>query len=218
MDYQEKLIKLPHFFCRTNEYRYVKLIDFFKEEVAMRRCIPLFLVCVLSLALFSGCGAPVGGEFESNAKAVELLGGKTFGDPDGNVSLTFDENGKLVDLAIKDIPAEFQGIKIDGTPFSFAVPTEYGIPDAFAGMEITASLENTETTINPDGTIQLVFDGKVNIPLVQGITLTITAQGNESATELNNLGVSLTATAPFIGEIPIFSQENIAGNIPVVQQ
>ncbi len=184
----------------------------------MRSCVSLSLVCVLGLVLVSGCGAPVGGPFESNAKAVEVLGGKTFGDADGNVSLTFDENGKLVALNIKDMPPEFQGIAVDGTPFSLTVPSEYGVPAPFAGMSITASLENTQTTVNPDGTIQLVFDGNVNIPLVQGITLTITAQGNESGTELNNLGVSLTATAPFVGEIPIFAQDNIAGNIPVVQQ
>jgi hypothetical protein len=184
----------------------------------MRSCISLSLVCVLSLVLISGCGAPVGGQFESNAKAVELLGGKTFGDAYGNVSLTFDENGKLVDLQIKDLPQEYQGINIDGTPFTFNVPTDYGIPAPFAGMSITASLENTQTIINPDWTIQLVFDGTVNIPLVQGITLTINAQANESGTELSNVGVILAANVPFVGEIPVFSQEDIAGTIPVVPQ
>ncbi len=184
----------------------------------MLRSASLFPACVLSLVLLSGCGSPLNEPFDSNSEAVRLLGGKTFSDADGNVSLRFDDNGKLVDMNIKDIPPEYQGITLDGTPFTIPIPSEYGIPPAFAGKGITANLENTKTTINPDGTIQLVFSGAAGLLFTPNITLTINANINSTGTELNNLGINLAATIPLIGEIPLYAQEDIAGPIPVVQQ
>jgi hypothetical protein len=189
-----------------------------EKEFAMHRLALSFSAGVLGLVLLSGCGSPLNEPFDSNSEAVRLLGGKTFTDADGNVRLRFDDNGKLVEMSVADMPAEYQGITLDGTPFTIPIPNDSGIPPAFAGKGITARLENTKTTIDSNGNIQLVFSGSGGILITPNITLTINAAINSAGTELSNLGINLAAIIPLLGEIPLYALENVAGPISVVQQ
>ncbi len=184
----------------------------------MRQFFGITLVSIIGMVLMSGCGvSPT--TFESNDTAVEMLGGTTWGDPGGNVSITFDENAKITSFSVPNLPPELANVRIDGEPFTIRIPDDVLPPElsAFAGKEFTATLENTLTTVNPDGTMQIEFLGTVSIPFVNGITLVIdtTAQTVGGNTSLSGLSGSLIAHT-IAGDFNVFSGD-FADNIPIVQ-
>ena len=189
----------------------------------MRKMCGLILGLV-GLAFISGCGCDGGGglfggggeEFVSNAAAVEALGGTTWGDPGSGASLQFDENAKIIGFDIPDLPEEFANIRIDGEPFTVTIPNDPAIPSIIAGQSFTLSLENTVTTINDDGSVTLEFKGDASVPLVNGITMSLTAKVDQvdGKTVLNDLVGSLSAST-LIGEFPIVENQDFGGGIPL---
>jgi len=188
----------------------------------MRKSVGITLLSVVGMMLLSGCATPPPSpEFESNNKAVELLGGTTWGDPAAGVSISFDANAKITAFTVPDMPAELANFRIDGEPFTITVPSE-GIPTEVAGFiagkQLTASLENSKTVINDDGSMQIVFTGDVDIPLVTGITFTVNTSAVQSGQEfsLNGLTGSLVVHTGLMGDFNVFSG-SLADNIPITQ-
>jgi hypothetical protein len=184
----------------------------------MRFSTYLSLVGVLGLAILSGCGADLG--FSSSDMAIQKFANTTWGGTTGGVSLVFDGNAKIIDFTVPNLPPEVQGLNVRGEPFNVTIPANILPPEfsQFAGT-YSATLVNTKTTLNSDGSLDVEFAGTANVPLVQSITLKVTGNFVQTGgtTQLTNLTGSLFANFPIVGSMQLGAPISLADGIDVTQ-
>ncbi|MFA5863735.1 MAG: hypothetical protein WC975_03515 [Phycisphaerae bacterium] len=158
----------------------------------MKRNLILLSVGALAMIVMSGCGGGGGTEFTSNALAKASLAGTSWADSGQNVVIAFDDQAQVTEFDAPGLPPELANMNLDGTPFTFTIPQD-GLPSQLAGYagDHTATLVNTSTILNDDGTFELVFTGTVDIGIIQDFTFTITGTvvgedvGSATLTDLN---------------------------------
>jgi hypothetical protein len=186
----------------------------------MRNGLSVLVVALLGITMISGCGG-LGSVFVSDDTTKEVLGNTSWSDPNGNVELVFDENAKLTDLTLNNLPDDVkqyfsEGIKVDGTPFKITIPNSPDFPSVIAGKSFTVTLENVETILE-DGTLQMSFDGKVSVANLNLDIQAAVEEDSEGNPVITGLAGSLSADIPFVGNIPIFEGNEFAGDIPIKQ-
>jgi len=190
----------------------------------MRSRLTSLLALLACVGLVGGCFAPPASspDFSSNATAKELLGGTTWSDPQGSFTLTFDSNGKLIDIQVPSLPAEFQNMNITGEPFDVKLPPSASEITSMIGTDtVSVSILPTSTTLADLGNgsygLEMNFRGDVGgAPLValavdhaeMTFTATLTQVGD--GYELTNLAGNF-AVMSFLGGDPLF-QDSIAVN------
>jgi len=176
----------------------------------------LKILCTLSMCLIlvAGCAAPPAPTeppFTPDEGAQATLVNVPVSTPNGEVVITFDENAMPIAITIQNPTPEIQTLRLEEGQaiITLVLPPEAPVG---AGQTVTVTLVPVSTTLNPDGTIFLVFQGTVaEFPLIAAINLVISGTADTSTTPPTLTGSPpVTATAPvntLFGPLlnPIFS-------------